>query len=225
MEADRRCPAPGHRPAGRVRGAPPAPVGSMERCVDAYVWAHSPRGAASGPAYGVVVVDHAGHAASEQSGGALRAAREDPEGHRHRRPGVADRPHQRGGGRAARVPPRRPAGASCCRPSIRRPSPSSLRGSPMCTPLVAEQRSGFAFAERREWLWCRAHLSALEDSPRFAFTLRPLADPRPSAIDRARELEMCLTRIAHETRAAGLAKPPAPPRAGRPARARHPDQP
>jgi PAS domain S-box-containing protein len=61
--------------------------------------------------------------------------------------------------------------------------------------------------EDGEWLWCRAHLSALEDSPRFAFTLRPLADPRPSATDRARELEMCLTRIAHETRAAGLAKP------------------
>ena len=57
-----------------------------------------------------------------------------------------------------------------------------------------------------QWLWCRAHLSALEDSPRFAFTLRPLADPRESATDRTRELEMSLARIAHETRAAGLAK-------------------
>jgi PAS domain S-box-containing protein len=55
------------------------------------------------------------------------------------------------------------------------------------------------------WLWCRAHLSALDDSPRFAFSLRPLTDPRPSATDRSKELEMRLSRIAHETRAAGLA--------------------
>jgi len=58
-----------------------------------------------------------------------------------------------------------------------------------------------------QWLWCRAHLSALGDSPRFAFTLRPLADQRPSATDRAQELEMRLARIAHETRTAGLPKP------------------
>lgn len=58
-----------------------------------------------------------------------------------------------------------------------------------------------------QWLWCRAHLSALDDSPRFAFTLRPQADARPSATDRARELERCLARIAHETRAAGLTGP------------------
>jgi DNA-binding CsgD family transcriptional regulator len=58
-----------------------------------------------------------------------------------------------------------------------------------------------------QWLWCRAQLSALDDSPRFAFTLRPQADPRPPATDRVRELEMRLARIAHETRAAGLAQP------------------
>jgi len=58
-----------------------------------------------------------------------------------------------------------------------------------------------------QWLWCRAQLSALDDSPRFAFTLRPQKAPRPSATDRVRELEMRLARIAHETRAAGLAKP------------------
>lgn len=57
-----------------------------------------------------------------------------------------------------------------------------------------------------QWLWCRAHLSALDESPRFAFTLRPLADPRGPATDRTRDLEMRLARIAHETRAAGLAK-------------------
>ena len=55
-----------------------------------------------------------------------------------------------------------------------------------------------------QWLWCRAHLSALDDSPRFAFTLRPQASPRPSSTDRARQLEMSLARIAHEARAAGL---------------------
>jgi DNA-binding CsgD family transcriptional regulator/PAS domain-containing protein len=57
------------------------------------------------------------------------------------------------------------------------------------------------------WLWCRAHLSALEGSPGFAFSLRPQTDPRPSASDRSRELEMRLSRIAHETRAAGLTGP------------------
>jgi DNA-binding CsgD family transcriptional regulator len=58
-----------------------------------------------------------------------------------------------------------------------------------------------------QWLWCRAHLSALGESPRFAFTLRPLADQRPSAADRTQQLEMSLARIAHETRAAGVVKP------------------
>jgi PAS domain S-box-containing protein len=57
------------------------------------------------------------------------------------------------------------------------------------------------------WLWCRAHLSALDDSPRFAFTLRPQVDQQPSGTDRSRELEMRLSRIAHETRAAGLVGP------------------
>ena len=57
-----------------------------------------------------------------------------------------------------------------------------------------------------QWLWCRAHLSALDHSPQFAFTLRPLADPRGGATDRTRELEMRLARIAHETRTAGLTK-------------------
>ena len=62
-------------------------------------------------------------------------------------------------------------------------------------------------AQGNQWLWCRARLSALGDSPRFAFTLRPQADARPPATDRVRELEMRLARIAHETRAAGLAQP------------------
>lgn len=56
-----------------------------------------------------------------------------------------------------------------------------------------------------EWLWCRAHLSALDASPRFAFTLRPQVDPRGAATDRLRELETSLARIAHEARTAGLA--------------------
>jgi PAS domain S-box-containing protein len=58
------------------------------------------------------------------------------------------------------------------------------------------------------WLWCRAHLSALDDSPRFAFVLRPQGDPRGSGSDRTRELEMRLARIAHETRTAVLTKSP-----------------
>ena len=60
-----------------------------------------------------------------------------------------------------------------------------------------------------QWLWCRAHLSALDDSPRFAFTLRPQADPLESASDRVRGLEMTLARIAHEIRTAGPAVPAA----------------
>jgi DNA-binding CsgD family transcriptional regulator/PAS domain-containing protein len=57
-----------------------------------------------------------------------------------------------------------------------------------------------------QWLLCRAHLSALDRPPQFAFTLRPLGGPQGSDHDRTRELEMSLARIAHETRAAGLAK-------------------
>jgi len=61
--------------------------------------------------------------------------------------------------------------------------------------------------KNNQWLWCRAHLSALDDSPRFAFTLRPQPDPRGPAPDRVRDLEMSLVRIAHEIRTAGLTMP------------------
>jgi PAS domain S-box-containing protein len=59
----------------------------------------------------------------------------------------------------------------------------------------------------RTWVWCRCRMSALDKSSRFAFTLRPLGDaPRPS-VDRTRELEQRLARIAHEVRASGVTIP------------------
>jgi DNA-binding CsgD family transcriptional regulator/PAS domain-containing protein len=59
------------------------------------------------------------------------------------------------------------------------------------------------------WLWCRAALASLDDPPRFAFTLRPFAAAAGGRSERARDLELRLTRIAHEIRAAGFIVPSA----------------
>ena len=58
-----------------------------------------------------------------------------------------------------------------------------------------------------QWLWCRAHLAAMGEPPRFAFTLRPLSGPDQPQGDRVIELESRLARIAHEVRAVGLRVP------------------
>ena len=92
--------------------------------------------------------------------------------------------------------------------------PSDLSGLLAGLSYVHATRRGSAIRVRvrtksDQWLWCRAHLSALDDSARFAFTLRPQADPPVSATDRIRGLEMSLVRIAHEIRTVGPAVPTA----------------
>jgi PAS domain S-box-containing protein len=104
--------------------------------------------------------------------------------------------------------------------------PSELAGVPLLSAVhpndVSELLTGLAHVHetgrgsvvrlrvRRSdgtWLWSRAHLASLDESPQFAFTLRPLADSPTTVADRARELEQRLARIAGEIRAAGLHVP------------------
>jgi PAS domain S-box-containing protein len=54
------------------------------------------------------------------------------------------------------------------------------------------------------WVLCRTHLASLGGGAEFAFTLRAMAVREQAPRDRVRELELRLSRIAQEVRAAQL---------------------
>ena len=57
------------------------------------------------------------------------------------------------------------------------------------------------------WLWCRAHLSAMGEAPRFAFTLRPLSPEKIPDAERLSALEGRLAKIAQEVRSVAFPVP------------------
>ena len=57
------------------------------------------------------------------------------------------------------------------------------------------------------WLWCRAHLSAMGEAPRFAFTLRPLSQEKIPDAERLSALEGRLAKIAQEVRSVAFPVP------------------
>ena len=106
-------------------------------------------------------------------------------------------------------------------------APEQLHGAPMLSAVhpndLADLLAGLALMRENQrsvmvrvrlrtaagaWLLCRARLTSLDDSPRFAFTLRPSWVPTSGA-DRDQELKQHLDRLAHEVKMAAASMSPA----------------
>ena len=171
--------------------------------ISAYVWAHV-LGLARPARYAAAfVVDSARRAVA-----VALVVRLGPEGHRHRGRRVADRPDQPGGPERARLPARGPGReAAVVQHQPARPAPGADRpGTRACHRSQAVVRLRVRRADGR-WLWCRAHLSAMGEAPRFAFTLRPLSQERIPDAERLSALEGRLAKIAQEVRSVAFPVP------------------